>query len=61
MQAKKPIDPKLLKILACPLCKSDLKLKKKKKGWWLLCTNKRCRESYPIEEGIPIMLPKELR
>ncbi|MCW1296314.1 MAG: Trm112 family protein [Candidatus Parvarchaeota archaeon] len=49
------IDIELLKILACPVCKADVKLKKNK----LICV--KCKEEYPIEDGIPIMLPKELR
>jgi hypothetical protein len=56
MKEKKDIlDPELLKILACPVCKSDVKLKGNK----LVCV--KCKEEYPIKDGIPIMLPKELR
>ena len=60
-----------MEILACPMCKSDLKLvdlrgKKKEKNEekWdgkLICTNKNCAEVYPIEDGIPILLPPDLR
>ncbi|MBD3312623.1 Trm112 family protein [archaeon] len=45
----------LLKILACPVCKGDLVLKSKK----LVC--KKCKEEYPIKDGVPILLPPELR
>jgi len=65
------IDKELMEILACPMCKSDLKLvdlrgKKKEKNeekldGKLICTNKNCRQVYPIEDGIPILLPPDLR
>ena len=44
------IKPELLKVLACPICKSDVRLKSKR----LNCIN--CQATYPIENGIPIML-----
>lgn len=63
------VDKKLLGILCCPVCKKDVKLynlrgRKKKKGEekWdgkLVCQNKKCGITYSIEDGIPIMLPKE--
>jgi hypothetical protein len=52
---KKSIDPELLKILACPVCKRDLKLK----GNELICVG--CRRRYPIKNGIPYLLPDELK
>lgn len=72
MPKKKPlVDKALLDILACPVCKADVKLmdlrgKKKsaKERKWdgkLVCQNKKCKIVYPIEDGIPIMLPPELR
>ncbi|MCR3882761.1 methytransferase partner Trm112 [Methanotrichaceae archaeon M04Ac] len=55
----------LMEILACPMCKGDLDLEvfEEKDGEILkgkLCC-KGCGESYPIEDGIPNMLPPELR
>jgi uncharacterized protein YbaR (Trm112 family) len=50
-----PIDPKLLEILACPLCKTPVKLTPNKKG--LKCV--KCRRVYPIKDDIPIMLIDE--
>jgi uncharacterized protein YbaR (Trm112 family) len=54
-----------MEILACPLCKGDLELKVEVgeeeevvKGT-LFCP--RCKEAYPIEDGIPNLLPPELR
>jgi len=47
------IDDELLKILACPACKGDVKLKNEK----IVCT--KCNKKYPIKDGIPIMLIDE--
>jgi len=47
------IDKELLEILACPVCKADVVLKKNK----LQCT--KCKRLYPIRNGIPIMLEEE--
>lgn len=52
---KETIDPKLLKILACPVCKRDVELK----GNELICAG--CGRCYPIVDGIPHLLPDELR
>jgi len=47
------MDEKLLKILACPDCKGNLKLKDKK----LICKN--CKSEFEIKDGIPVLLPKK--
>ncbi|AEA48129.1 methytransferase partner Trm112 [Archaeoglobus veneficus] len=55
----------LLDILACPICKGDLDLFVEKENeeeilqGKLIC--KQCNIEYPIEDGIPNMLPPELR
>ena len=49
----KMIDKDLLDILACPLCKTEVKLEEGK----LLCV--KCGRRYPIRDGIPIMLIDE--
>lgn len=49
------IDPELLEILACPLCKEEVKLVKNGEG--LQCV--KCRRIYPIRDGIPVMLVDE--
>ncbi|MFA4856105.1 MAG: Trm112 family protein [archaeon] len=49
------MDKKLLKVLACPLCKGNLSHEKAKQR--LLC--KKCRLAYRIEDDIPIMLVEE--
>ena len=52
-----PIPKDLFDILACPLCKSGLEYTKGKNG--LLCS--KCGEKYPIKDGIPVLLPPNLR
>jgi len=49
------IDRKLLSILACPLCKTEVKLTTDEKG--LKCAN--CHRVYPIRDDIPVMLIDE--
>ncbi len=51
------MDPKLLDILVCPLCKSPL-IYKKTSGE-LIC--KADRLAYQIDDGIPVMLADEAR
>lgn len=51
------MDAKLLEILVCPLCKGPLVYKKAEQE--LIC--KPCRLSYPIRDGIPVMLEDEAR
>lgn len=52
-----PLAKELYDILACPVCKGDITYTKDKTA--LLC--KKCKVEYPIKEGIPIMLPPEMR
>ncbi|HLG29689.1 MAG TPA: Trm112 family protein [Candidatus Brocadiales bacterium] len=47
------IDKELLEILACPLCKTDVRLENDK----IVCTS--CGRRYPIRDDIPIMLVDE--
>ncbi len=54
----------LMDILACPMCKGDLELKVEEEKdeiitGTLYCA--KCDESYPIEDGIPNLLPPDLR
>jgi uncharacterized protein YbaR (Trm112 family) len=49
------VDPKLLEILVCPLCKGKLVVRKDE----LVC--KADRLGYPIKDGIPVMLEEEAR
>ncbi len=52
-QETKPISDDLLEILACPVCKTPVRLEDDK----LVCEN--CGRRYRIEDGIPIMLVDE--
>ncbi|MEK6765216.1 MAG: Trm112 family protein [Planctomycetota bacterium] len=47
------IDKELLEILACPLCKTEVKLE----GDRIVCTN--CGRRYPVKDDIPVMLIDE--
>jgi hypothetical protein len=49
------IDPKLLEILACPVCKTEVR--PTADGAGLLCGT--CHRRYPIVEDIPIMIIEE--
>ena len=51
------MDKKLLEILVCPLCKSELIYKKDEQE--LIC--KADRLAFPIRDGIPVMLEQEAR
>ncbi len=46
------LDPRLLEILACPLCKTPVTLTAD--GHGLKCG--QCRRVYPIQDDIPVML-----
>ena len=49
------IDPELLKILACPACKTPVKLVHD--GTGLKC--EQCRRVFPIKDDVPVMLLDE--
>ncbi|QQS39842.1 MAG: Trm112 family protein [Acidobacteriota bacterium] len=51
------ISPELLKILRCPKCKSELKLKDDGSG--LRCLNPECALVYPVRDDIPVMIIEE--
>ena len=51
------MNPKLLEILVCPVCKGPLEWKKSVHE--LICH--ACRIAYPIRDDIPVMLPEEAR
>lgn len=47
------ISKELLDILACPLCKADVRLEDDR----IVCT--KCGRRYPIRDDIPVMLIDE--
>jgi len=49
------LEKELLKILACPICKSGVKLEGNK----IICN--KCKKYYPIRDGIPVMLIDEAK
>ena len=49
------IDAKLLELLACPVCKSPVRLEMDESG--LACD--ACHRVYPIKDDIPVMLVEE--
>ena len=49
------IDDSLLAILACPVCKTKVRLAEGK----IVCTNAACGLRYPVRDGIPVMLVEE--
>ncbi|WP_263141801.1 Trm112 family protein [Pseudomonas sp. RIT-PI-AD] len=51
------MDPKLLDILACPICKGPLKLSDDKSE----LISKGAGLAFPIRDGIPVMLESEAR
>lgn len=51
------MDPRLLDILVCPLCKGPLLYRKA--GGELIC--KADRLAFQIRDGIPVMLEEEAR
>lgn len=50
-----PVDAELLEILACPLCKTPVRLVKNDTA--LKCD--QCHRVYPIKDDIPVMLIDE--
>ena len=51
------VDPELLKILVCPVCKTPVTPTTNQQG--LRCAT--CRRIYPIRDDIPVMLVDEAR
>ena len=51
------MDPRLLEILVCPVCKGPLEFRKSQSE--LVC--KPCRLAYLVKDDIPVMLENEAR
>jgi hypothetical protein len=47
-----PVDPELLEILVCPVCKEPVRVLGNDRG--LKCD--ACHRVYPIHDGIPVMI-----
>ena len=52
---KDPIPKDLFNILACTLCRADLRYTKDRKQ--LVCV--KCGQKYPVRKGVPVLLPPE--
>jgi uncharacterized protein YbaR (Trm112 family) len=55
--ARHTVDPKLLEILVCPVSKGPLEYDGEKQ----MLVSRVAKLSYPVRDGIPIMLPEEAR
>ena len=53
------LDPKLLEILACPQCHSELRVDEAAQE--LVCTSGSCGLAYPVRDDIPVLLIDEAR
>ena len=51
------VNPELLKILVCPLCKAKVSVVRDDEG--LKCSE--CNRVYPIRDDIPVMLVSEAK
>jgi|TARA_Y100000389_G_C17471274_1_gene531334 uncharacterized protein YbaR (Trm112 family) len=52
---KQNLDLKLLKILACPICKGNVFQEEDK----IICP--KCNLSYPIKDNIPVMIIEDAK
>lgn len=50
-----PFDETLFDVLVCPLSRAPLKFV----DGWLVSTDAASRRRYPVEDGLPILLPEE--
>ena len=50
-----PVEKKLLEVLACPKCKSELIVDDTEDS--INCI--ACNLAYPVKDGIPILLPEK--
>jgi uncharacterized protein YbaR (Trm112 family) len=51
------VDPRLLEILVCPVTKGPLRYDRERGE----LVSEKAGLSYPIRDGIPVMLPEEAR
>ena len=55
------LDPELLRILVCPRCKGELEVQRQASGEEESLDCAACELSYPVDDGIPVMLVEEAR
>jgi uncharacterized protein YbaR (Trm112 family) len=59
------VNPDLMEILACPVCKGELILKVTKEGAGEILEGtlhcKACNHTYEIQDGIPNLLPPDFK
>jgi uncharacterized protein len=55
--APRPVDPKLLEILVCPVSRGRLEYDRQANE----LISRDAGLAYPIREGVPVMLPEEAR
>jgi uncharacterized protein YbaR (Trm112 family) len=53
------LDPRLMEILACPVCHSPLRADDEAEE--LVCTSSTCGLAYPVRDDIPVLLVDEAR
>ncbi len=53
------MDPRLIELLVCPLCKGPLQLQQDADRTELVCPADRL--AFPVRDGIPVMLESEAR
>lgn len=53
------LDPRLMEILACPVCHSPLRADEAAEE--LVCTSGECGLAYPVRDDIPVLLIDEAR
>ncbi|MFN7694486.1 MAG: Trm112 family protein [Burkholderiales bacterium] len=53
------MDPRLIELLVCPICKGPLKLVQTEQQTELICPIDRL--AFPVRDGIPVMLEAEAR
>ena len=51
------MDSKLLELLVCPVTKTSLVWQRDKEELWCVAS----RLAYPIDDGIPILIPEQAR
>jgi uncharacterized protein YbaR (Trm112 family) len=51
------MEPRLLEILVCPLCKGPLRFEREQQE--LICGSDKL--AFPVRDGIPVMLEQEAR